>query len=121
MAQIFRDNVVVITGASAGIGRELAVQLAAQGAWLSLAARNLEMLDAAAADCRTRGARALAVQTDVADQAQCRNLVERTVAEYGRIDTLVNNAGIGMWARFDELADPALLASLMQVNYMGSV
>ncbi|MFC1976155.1 SDR family NAD(P)-dependent oxidoreductase [Chloroflexota bacterium] len=97
---IFRDNVVIITGASSGIGRELAFQLAGQGALLSLAARNTKHLAEVAVLCRQRGVEALAVPTDVAEQAQCENLISRTMAEYGRIDTLINNAGISMWAKF---------------------
>lgn len=118
---IFRENVVVITGASSGIGRELAFQLADQGAWLSLAARNADRLEAAAAQCRERGGKALVVPTDVSQQGQCRNLIERTVAEYDRIDTLINNAGITMWARFEEIQDLSLLERIMQVNYLGSL
>ena len=121
MAHPFRDNVVVITGASEGIGRELARQLADQGAWLSLAARDAAKLEAAAEECRARGGRAIAVPTDVADEAQCRRLIERTVEEYGRIDTLVNNAGLSMWARFDEVTDLAPFERMMRVNYLGSV
>jgi short-subunit dehydrogenase len=121
MAAPFADNVVVVTGASDGIGRELALQLAAQGAWLALAARSAQKLDEVAAECRARGGRALAVPTDVAVEAQCRALIDRTVAEYGRVDTLVNNAGVSMWARFDQVTDLAPFAEMMQVNYMGSV
>ncbi len=122
MAQTsFRDNVAIITGASAGIGQQLALQLAAQGAWLALAARNPERLEATAAACRVRGGRACAIPTDVADREQCRALIERTVAEYGRIDTLINNAGITMWARFEEIRDVAFFEQIMRVNYMGSV
>lgn len=121
MADAFRENVVVVTGASEGIGRELALQLAGQGAWLALAARDALKLEAVAAECRGRGGRALVVPTDVADAAQCRALVERTVAEFGRIDTLVNNAGISMWARFDEVTDLAPFEKMMQVNYFGAV
>jgi short-subunit dehydrogenase len=117
----FHENVVIVTGASDGIGAEVARQLAGQGAWLALAARDAEKLEAVAADCRARGGRALAVPTDVAEQAQCRRLVERTMEEYGRVDTLVNNAGIGMWARFDEMTDLAPFERIMQVNYFGSV
>ncbi|HEX8691706.1 MAG TPA: SDR family oxidoreductase [Longimicrobium sp.] len=117
----FRDNVVVLTGASAGIGREMALQLAAQGALLALAARDAAKLEEVAAECRARGARALAVPTDVGDEAQCRALVERAVAEHGRIDTLVNNAGIGMWARFDEMTSLEPFERIMRVNYLGSV
>lgn len=119
--QAFRDNVVVLTGASAGIGREVALRLAAQGARLVLAARDAAKLDAAAAGCRALGAAALAVPTDVSDEAECRALVERAVAEHGRIDTLILNAGIGMWARFDEMTDLAPFERIMRVNYLGSV
>lgn len=121
MADAFRGNVVVITGASDGIGREMALQLAGQGAWLVLAARDAARLASAAAECRARGGRAVAVPTDVADPAQCRALIDRTVQEYGRVDTLVNNAGISMWARFDEVTDLAPFERMMQVNYFGSL
>lgn len=121
MGDAFRGNVVVLTGASAGIGREMALQLASQGAELVLAARSPEPLEEVAAACRDRGARALAVPTDVGDEAQCRALVERAVEAYGRIDTLVNNAGIGMWARFDEMRDLAPFERIMRVNYLGCV
>ena len=121
MPDAFRDNVVILTGASAGIGREMALQLAGQGARLALAARDAAKLEEVAAACRARGAKAVAVPTDVGDEAQCRALVERTVAEYGRVDTLVNNAGIGMWARFDEMTDLAPFERIMRVNYLGSV
>lgn len=117
----FKGNVVLITGASLGIGRELALQLADQGAWLSLAARSAELLEAVAAECRARGGRAITVPTDVSDQAQCQALVERTVAEYGRLDTLVNNAGITMWATFEEIQDLSILECIMRTNYLGSV
>jgi short-subunit dehydrogenase len=121
MAEPFRDNVVVITGASDGIGAEMALQLAAQGAWLTLAARDAQKLEAVAAGCRARGGRALVVPTDVGVEAQCRAMIDRTVAEYGRIDTLVNNAGVSMWARFDQVTDLAPFETMMRVNYMGAV
>lgn len=117
----FRENVVVITGASDGIGREVALRMAEQGAWLSLAARDAAKLEEAAAECRARGGRAIAVPTDVADQAQCRRLMDRTVEEYGRIDTLVVNAGVTMWARLDEVTDLAPFETMMRVNYLGGV
>ncbi|MGQ9840093.1 MAG: SDR family oxidoreductase [Anaerolineae bacterium] len=116
----FRDNVVVLTGASSGIGRALALELAGQGAWLALAARNVERLEAVAAECRARGGRAIVVPTDVAVEAQCRSLIQRTVAEFERLDTLINNAGISMWARFEELQTLAPLEEIMRVNYLGA-
>jgi NAD(P)-dependent dehydrogenase (short-subunit alcohol dehydrogenase family) len=116
----FRENVTLITGGSAGIGRELALQLAAQGAWLALAARGAGPLEQAAQECRQLGARAIALPSDVGSEADCRRLVERTVAEYGRLDTLVNNAGISMWARFDQMQSLEVLEQLMRINYLGS-
>ncbi len=120
-SSVFKDNAVIITGASSGIGKELALQLADQGARLALAARNAERLNAAATECRARGASALAVPTDVTDHAQCRSLVEQTVNQYGRIDTLINNAGIGMWTMFDRVRHVAIFEQLVKVNYLGSV
>jgi NAD(P)-dependent dehydrogenase (short-subunit alcohol dehydrogenase family) len=121
LAEIWKENVAVITGASSGIGLELARRLAAEGAWLALGARSAEALETATEECRGLGGRCIAVRTDVALQSDCRELIDRAAAEYGRIDTLICNAGASMWTRFDELADPELLAPLMQVNYMGSV
>ncbi len=116
-----KDNVVVITGASKGIGAELARQLARRGAMLALAARDREALEQVASECVALGARVEVVVTDVAKEEDCRRLMERTVAAFGRIDTLVNNAGATMWARFEDIEDMSILARIMQVNYMGAV
>jgi short-subunit dehydrogenase len=118
---IFKDKVVVITGASSGIGRELAYQLSEQGARLSLAARNGERLATVAKECQARGGRAIALVTDVSEQAQCAQLIQRTVDHYDRIDMLVNNAGITMWANFEEVRDISFYEQIMRVNYLGSV
>ncbi|MDX1663893.1 MAG: SDR family oxidoreductase [Candidatus Promineifilaceae bacterium] len=118
---LWKEKVVIVTGASTGIGAALAYQLAAGGAWLALAARNREQLAVVAEACRGRGGRALVVPTDVSEEAACRALVERTVAEYGGVDCLINNAGISMWTFFEELQDLSPLADIMEVNYLGSV
>ncbi len=118
---IFKENVMIITGASSGIGRELALQLADQGAWLTVAARDADRLQAVAADCRQRGGRALAVKTDIAIEQDCRNLIDATVAEYGRIETLVNNAGISMWTPFEQIKDFSIFETIMRINYLGAV
>jgi short-subunit dehydrogenase len=117
----FRENVTVITGASYGIGRELALQLADQGAWLALAARSADKLEEISQQCVERGGKSVVFPTDVGEQDQCRNLIERAVAAYGRVDTLINNAGFGLAARFDELEDLTLFEKVIQVNFYGSV
>lgn len=88
--RIGTESVVLVTGSSAGIGEAVALRLADRGVRLALAARGMEALEAVAAACRDRGAEALAVPTDVADEAQCRALVAATMAAYGRLDALVN-------------------------------
>jgi short-subunit dehydrogenase len=118
---LYQDHVAVITGASSGIGYELALQLADQGAWLVLAARRLESLEKLAEECRARGGRALVVPTDVAEETQCKNLIERTIEEYGRLDTLFNNAGITIWAMFEDMQTLSPFEKVMQVNYLGSL
>ena len=119
--QEFSENVVIITGASAGIGRALVLNLARKGAWLVLAARDKNRLEELAIECEQLGGRALVVPTDVSDKVQCKNLIEATIDEYGRIDTLINNAGITMHARFDDIKDIAFVEMIMQVNYLGCV
>lgn len=118
---VFRDNVVVITGASAGIGLEVAKLLARQGARLVLAARSADLLDAAAEECRALGGKAIGVPTDVSNRDQCRLLIDRALSEFGRIDTLINNAGISMHARFDELHDIEAVERITAINYFGAV
>jgi short-subunit dehydrogenase len=116
-----KDNVVAITGASKGIGAELAKQLAAKGAKLVLAARNEKELEAVAQDCRNAGAAVVCVRADVAVERDCQAIVAGAALAFGRLDTLVNNAGVSMWARFEDIEDMSILERIMQVNYMGSV
>ena len=116
-----KDNVVIITGASKGIGAELARQLAAKGAKLVLAARNTAELEAVAEDCRKAGAAVVTVKADVAEERDCQAIVAGAVLAFGRVDTLVNNAGMSMWARFEEIRDVSVLDRIMRVNYMGAV
>ena len=116
-----KDNVVAITGASKGIGAELARQLAAKGARLVLAARNEKELEAVAADCRKAGASVVCVRADVASERDCQAIVAGAVLAFGRLDTFVNNAGVSMWARFEDIEDMSIIERIMQVNYMGAV
>lgn len=117
----FEHNVVIITGASSGIGRELALQLADQGAYLVLAARSLDQLENIATDCRRRGGKALAVKTDVGVESECKHLIDKAFGEFGRIDTLINNAGYSTGGRLDEQPDLKGFRNVMDVNFMGSV
>jgi short-subunit dehydrogenase len=117
---VFKGNVVVVTGASSGIGRELAYQLAVRGARLVLAARDITRLETTAERCRQAGAQAVVVPTDVAHPEQCRALVQRTVQEYGQLDTLINNAGTSVTANLEDYPDPSALEQLAQINYLGS-
>jgi short-subunit dehydrogenase len=116
----FKNNVVIITGASNGIGRELAYQLAAQGAFLVLAARDIPRLTATADHCRQLGAKALIVPTDITHAEECQILIQKTIQEYGRLDTLINNAGNSIQANLEEYTDPSALEQMVQVNYLGS-
>ncbi len=118
---VYGGKVVVVTGASQGIGKALSLELARQRPRLVLAARDEPALEAVAAECRARGAEAVVVRTDVAEEASCRALVEAAVRRFGGIDVLVNNAGIGMLARFEDVTDLSLYERLMRVNYLGSV
>jgi len=120
-ADAFRDQVVIVTGASSGIGRALALQLAGQGAKVVLAARRAELLEQVAAACRQAGGEALAVPTDVADEVQCRALVEKAVATFDRLDLLVNNAGLTVIARLEDYSDLVLFRHTMNVNFYGAV
>ncbi len=88
------DTVALVTGASSGIGEATALALAAQGATVVIAARRKDRLDDVAQRIVADGGRALAIEADITDQTQAAALVERTVAELGRLDTLVNNAGL---------------------------
>jgi short-subunit dehydrogenase len=117
----FRNQVIIVTGASAGIGKALALNLARQGARIAIAARRAERLEQIAADCRALGGEALVVPTDVADEAQCKALVEKTVAAFGRLDMLINNAGLATLALFDEFPDLSLFRHTLDVNFYGAV
>jgi short-subunit dehydrogenase len=119
--QIFLENVIIITGASSGIGEHLALRFAEQGAWLALAARNAEHLLVVSKKCEQLGGKVIAIPTDVAEKSQCQNLIEQTVKKYGRIDTLINNAGFGIASRFDEFKELNLFEKVIQVNFFGSV
>jgi short-subunit dehydrogenase len=116
--------VIIITGASDGIGAEMARQLAlGPNVQLVLAARQEAPLHDVARQCQALGAQTLVVPTDVREQAQCRALIDAAVQAYGRIDTLINNAGVSAQALFADVQarDLHWYEDLMRVNLWGSV
>ena len=117
-------KVIVITGASDGIGAEMARQWAArdkQDLALVLAARSVDKLEAVAAACRASGAQVLVQRCDVGVQADCIALIDAAVKAFGRIDALVNNAGMSAHARFEDVTDLGWYETLMRINHWGSV
>jgi NADP-dependent 3-hydroxy acid dehydrogenase YdfG len=94
MTRPLDGTVALVTGASSGIGAAAGAALAAQGASVALAARRKDRLETLAADIRGQGGTALVIEADITDEQQATEAVERTVAELGRLDTLINNAGV---------------------------
>lgn len=117
----FTDNVIVLAGASRGIGEQIAYQLADQHAKLALAARSADRLEAVAGECRRRGAEAAAIPADLADETDCRELVARAVSAFGRVDTLLYNAGGGQPRRFGTAPDLSGARAEMAANYFGLI
>ena len=115
------NKVIIITGASEGIGRALALALSLYAPKLTLAARNTERLQELANECQKAGAHTLVIPTNVTQMNDCELLIEKTVAQFGQIDVLINNAGATMWATLEEVQDLSIFERLMQVNYLGSV
>ena len=117
----FKDKVVIVTGASEGMGRAVCKRLATDGAKLSLAARNQDRLNQLKDEVEKLGAEALVVPTDVSDPQQCKNLVDKTVKKWGCLDVLLNNAGITLWTLFEDIEDLSIFDRIMKTNYLGSV
>lgn len=115
-----RESVTVVTGASSGIGRATALNLAEQGGAVVLAARNAGALRDLVGECEARGGRALAVPTDVAVEEQVRTLFQEALDEFGRIDAWVNNAAVSLLGRFEDC--PAEdFRRVVETNFFGYV
>ncbi len=113
-----KDKVVIITGASSGIGKQLALAFGRREAKVVLAARSIEKLKELEKEFDPH--RVLSVQTDVSSETDCQLLVEKTVETFGKIDILINNAGISMRALFSEM-ELKVMKQLMDINFYGSV
>jgi len=115
-----KDKVIIITGASSGIGLACAREFSKRGAHLALAARSLNKLKEVEEELRQAGTQVISIQTDVSQEADCKNMVDKTVEAFGRVDILINNAGISMRALFKDV-DLTVLKQLMDVNFWGTV
>lgn len=115
-----KDKVIVITGASSGIGEAMAREYAARGARVVMGARSVPKLQLLAGEIRRQGGQAAYCGVDVTQPDECRELIETAVREFGGIDVLICNAGISMRAIFDDV-DLAVLHRLMDVNFWGTV
>ena len=114
------NKVIIITGASSGIGKACVYEFASRGAKIVCASRNFEELKTIENDLSAKGYDAYAVKTDVTSEKDCQTLINDTLKKYGRIDVLMNNAGISMRALFKDV-DFAVLKKLMDVNFWGAV
>jgi len=117
---IMQNKVVVITGASSGIGKALAEQYASKKYKLVLAARNSEKLKKIQEDLSGEDQNILIVETDVSKESDCQVLIEKAIEKFNRIDILINNAGISMRSLFEEV-DLDVIRRLMDTNFWGAV
>src|SRR5262247_3027130 len=116
----FQDRVVLITGASNGIGRRLAIDLAARGAIVVGCGRSPERLQAVAAEMKSTSPRSIAIECDVAQLDHVREMVRGILSSFDKIDILINNAGIGMRTPFVD-TPIEVIEALMRTNYLGAV
>jgi short-subunit dehydrogenase len=115
------DKVVIITGASSGIGKALAIEFASRGANLVVAARQyVALCELTESLIKQYNIQAVAVQCDVSNEEDCSYLIKQTILTFNRIDVLVNNAGISMRALFNDV-DLSVLKTIMDVNFWGTV
>jgi short-subunit dehydrogenase len=115
-----KNRVVILTGATAGIGQATAYTLAEAGCKLVLAARRVELLQTLADELTARGHQALAIPTDMGDTAQAAALAQKTAETFGRIDVVINNAGLGVRDKVLDLREEEA-RRVMDVNYFGPV
>ena len=116
----YHNKVVIITGASSGIGKACASEFAMQGAKVVLASRKVNELKKIEDEIKKQGGDAIFVKTDVRKIEDCENLIKKAVEKYHRIDVLINNAGISMRANFED-TDLSVIKELIDTNFYGTV
>lgn len=117
---MLKNKVTLITGASSGIGRACAIAFAQQGSDLALAARSKDKLEDTAQACMALGVKVITMAMDVSNENECKTFIDTAVKAFGKIDILINNAGMSMRALFEEV-DLQVLHRLMDVNFWGTV
>ncbi|GAB4035063.1 SDR family oxidoreductase [Spirosoma gilvum] len=115
-----KNKIVLITGASSGIGRALAFAFGREGAHIVICGRKADALQAVATELKQIGIDVLSLTADVSVEADVKRLIEHTVAHYGRLDILINNAGISMRSMLID-TDPSVIQKVMDINFMGTV
>lgn len=115
-----KNKVIVITGSSSGIGEACAKVFAANGSKVVLAARNEKRLIQITQELLDNGSEAISVVTDVSVEEDCKKLIEKTINHFGKIDVLINNAGISMRAILNQV-DTSVVRKVMDVNFFGTV
>jgi NAD(P)-dependent dehydrogenase (short-subunit alcohol dehydrogenase family) len=116
----FKGRIVIITGSSMGIGLATALKLAALGAKVVINGRSMERLREPLEELKKNGYEAHAIAGDVAELEDCRRLIDETIARFGRIDVLVNNAGVASNAKLSD-TDPLVFKKVIDANILGSV
>jgi dehydrogenase/reductase SDR family member 7B len=114
------NKVAIITGASSGIGAACAKEFSKKGFDVVIAARSLDKLNGVAQQLEKAGTQVLAVQCDVSIKEDCKKLIDETIAKFGKIDVLINNAGISMRAIFNDM-EVDVLEQVMNINFYGTV
>ncbi|MBC8319660.1 MAG: SDR family oxidoreductase [Bacteroidetes bacterium] len=115
-----KDKVVIITGATSGIGKALAYKFSVQGSKVVLGARNVKVLKEICNDIKVVGGDATWLKTDVSIELDCRNLILTAINNFSKIDILINNAGISMRALFEHV-DLEVIKKVMDINFWGTV
>ena len=118
---VLKEKVFIVTGASSGIGEELCKQLSLCGSKVVLAARRMKELERVSEEINSSGGVSIPIQTDITIINQCQRLIDVTLESFNQIDGIILNAGVSMWAKFEDVTDLGFFRDLLNVNYLGAV